>query len=219
MKYSLFRLLKTSLGLPKPSLKLLLSIFTFIGSMYFTIYCQKISSNKRNKNIPLPDILHTDRLNLSKYYKYTDILINVNFILLFFFFNKNIDKFLFLMSANYVARAISFSSTILPKCGNMKDKDNNRSCTSILMDYITLKDTHTGHNNDLLFSGHVSFCTLFNLYCRRFGYVSNRTSNIMWVINIINSLMIILTRCHYSIDVIYAYITTFVIYKNLINFI
>ena len=206
-------------SLPKPSFELVCSASLFISSVYFTITCQKYSSNKRNGNIPLPDILHTNKLDLSKIYRITDIPINVYIFLLIFRFNKHIPKLFWLMAITYFIRALSFSMTILPKCGKMKDKDNSRSCSQIIKDYITMKDTHIGHNNDLLPSGHVCFSTMFVLYARKYGYISSKTSMIIWFVNIINSVLIILSRCHYSIDVFYAYIITYTIYKHLINFI
>lgn len=213
--YAIFKILKRHISLPKLSNELFLSGLIFIGSLYFTVFCQKYSSNRKNGNIPLPDILHTDSLNFSKYYKITDIPINIYVFLLIFVFNKHIPKFLWMMSLNYFLRALSFSMTTLPKCGIMIDKDNNRSCSKILLDYVTLKDTHIGHNNDLLPSGHVTFSSLFVFYANRYEYLSPLHNKILWAINIINSIFIILTRCHYSIDVLYAYVVSYLVYSKL----
>jgi hypothetical protein len=209
------KLLKKYLSLPTLSVELLFSLIAFISSSYFTVICQKYASNKKNRNIPLPDILHVDSLNFSRYYKLTNIVINVYLFLLIFRFNKHIPKFLWMMSMNYFIRALSFSMTILPKCGSMIDKDSTRTCSQILKDYITLKDTHIGHNNDLLPSGHVSFSVIFVLYANKYGYLSHRYNNIFWLINILNSIFIILTRCHYSIDIFYAYVLSYVIYLKM----
>ena len=189
------------------------------------MFCQKYSSkymyiNNNNKKLVLRDILHTPDLDFSKYYKITDIPINIFLFLLIFRYNKNLHKFLFIMAINYIIRAISFSITILPKCGVTKDKDNTRSCTSMLLDYVTLKDTHIGHNQDLLFSGHASFSLLFSLYISYIEKVKGKTKNVIWLITLLNSIGIIITRCHYSIDVYYAYIvtlSTFFLLKNKIN--
>ena len=211
------RLLRSiiSLSLPKVSIELTTSFIVFVGSLYFTVLCQKYSNRRRNDNVPLPDILHTPRLDLSSIYKITDIPINVYIFLLVFKFNKHLSKFLWTMSLIYFVRALSFSVTTLPKCGKMKDKDNTRSCSAILRDYITLKDTHIGHNNDLLPSGHVCFSTLFVLYTQKYGYLTPTTNRMVWVVNIVNSILIILSRCHYSIDVFYAYVLTYMFYKLL----
>lgn len=203
------------LSLPKLSKELVTSSITFIASLYFTVYCQKYSSKKKNSNIPLPDILHIDSLNLSNIYRITDIPINVYIILLLFKYNKHGPKFLWLISATYFLRALSFSMTTLPKCHNINDKDDTKSCFSILKDYITLKDTHIGHNNDLLPSGHVSFATIFILYLQNYERVNNRIATIIWITNILNSILIILSRCHYSIDVFYAYILSYTVYNSM----
>lgn len=203
------------ISLPKFSFEFICSLMFFIGSIYFTVLCQKYASNRKNENISLPDILHTESLNFSKYYKLTDIPINIYVLLLIFRFNKHIPKFLWMMSLNYFIRALSFSMTTLPKCGKMIDKDNSRSCSMILKDYITFKDTHIGHNNDLLPSGHVSFSAMFAFYANRYGYLSPLHNKILWSVNIINSIFIILTRCHYSIDVLYAYIISYLVYSKM----
>lgn len=199
---------------PVITCELVFSFLCFVCSLYFTVFCQKHSSNRKNKNVPLPDILHTDNLDFSPYYKLTGVPINLYTFLLIFYFNKHIEKFLYMLTFMYTIRAISFSLTILPKCGKMNDKDNTRSCSQILFDYVTMRDPHIGHNNDLLFSGHVGFVCLFNLYVYHFGYVGYETNAFMWFINFINSIFIILTRCHYSIDVLYSYIVTYLIYDK-----
>lgn len=208
-------LIQRYFSLPKLSVELYFSLLFFICSLYFTVMCQKYSSNKRNNNSPLPDILHTRRLNYSKYYKLTDIPINIYVFLLIFSFNRHVPKFLWMMSITYFVRALSFSMTTLPKCGMMVDKDNNRSCSKILLDYVSLKDTHMGHNNDLLPSGHVCFSALFVMYANRYGYLSPLHNKILWSVNILNSIFIILTRCHYSIDVMYAYVISYLVYSKM----
>ncbi len=194
-------------------------ISIFISSLYFTFYCQKKTSDKKNiENYTLPDILHTDSLNYHKYYKWGDVSLQIC-ILSLFYFNEYIDKFLILMSMIYIIRGISFSITILPKCGKMIDKDNTRSCTQIFIDYATLKDNHTGHNNDLLFSGHVSFMFLFCLYITYFYKLYENSMIIFlsyWLLLFVSSIGVIITRCHYSIDVLYAYITTFFVFQNVV---
>lgn len=207
------------LSFPKVSIELVCSSLTFLGALYFTVVCQKYSSNKRNQNIALPDILHINKLDVSRFYKATDVMMNLYIFLLVFKFNNHLPKFLWMVSVLYIVRALSFSMTILPKCGKMPDKDNNRTSSKILLDYITLKDTHIGHNNDLLPSGHVSFSTLFLFYIGKYKYVSPRILRLMWCIHVINSFFIIISRCHYSIDVFYAYILTQTVYNSMKKFI
>lgn len=207
--------LRSKFSLPPLNRETIVSFLFFLSSVYFTIYCQKYASSRSISNIPLPDFLHIDSLDLSKLYKLTDIPINVYIVLLLFCFNTRLPKFFWMMGLTYFIRSLSFSMTILPKCGKMIDKDNSRSCLQILKDYVTLKDTHIGHNNDLLPSGHVCFSVIFSLYSGRYGYLSRNKSILLWTVNILNSLMIVLTRCHYSIDVFYAYILSYFVYSNL----
>lgn len=206
------------------------SLLFFLSSIYFTIWCQKKTSDRRNNNIPLPDILHTSQLDISRWYRITNIPINAYiFFLIYTCFRRSsscekIPIFFLAMGMTYFIRALSFSMTILPKCGKMKDKNNTRSCNRIIYDYLSLKDTHIGHNNDLLPSGHVCFSHIFWMFVTKYKIVDRKWSNFILLINIINSLLIVMSRCHYSIDVFYAYllssgIFSFVIRntKNILN--
>lgn len=176
----------------------------------------RIISRENKHRIVLPDILHREDLKfLHKYYRISDNFIFLSISSLIFYYNSNLMSFLFDLSIIYLLRTISFTITILPKCGFMKDKDNTRSCVQILKDYVTFKDVHTGHNNDLLFSGHTAFMTL---YCYHLGYfydISESFKMIIWGLNFLLSLLNVASRCHYSIDVFYAYIVTSFVFGKL----
>jgi hypothetical protein len=193
-----------------------ISVLFLISSFYFLIYCQKRSSLLDNCKVALKDVLHINCLDYSSYYQLTDIPMST-YIILLAYFHENVYVFFIQLGIIQYLRAFSFSMTILPKCSKNEDKDNTRSCSRILFDYITLRDTHTGHNNDLLFSGHVSFIFLFWLYMGHFHY-NIYLQVLIGIVNIINSFATIVTRCHYSIDVFYAYVMTYLVFENTINF-
>jgi hypothetical protein len=188
-----------------------------ILSFLFTIYCQKHSL--LNNQPALPDVLHkiNQRFNLSHYYKLTDIPVNLLISLVVLVYNKNIDKWLYKLSILYFIRAVSFYITVLPKCSSSSLIDLNKSTINIFWDFLTGK-TSTRMNSDLLPSGHTLIMWLSCLH------IKNNYSNSIHLTTfyktfqvhpdfykllcIVNSLFIILTRNHYSIDVLYAYITT-----------
>lgn len=184
-----------------------------VCSILFMIKAQ-IYISKKDTKIPLFDHLHKN-MNYIKFYNISDYFIYC-YILSLFYFNFHICKFLNLLSLIYLIRTFSFTITILPKCGKIKDKTETNSF-KILYNYLSLKDRHSGYNNDLLFSGHTSFMHLYYLYLTYFKYISNTNSIILFTINFLLSLLNIVSRCHYSIDILYAYITTTFIFQNLIN--
>lgn len=191
-------------------------LLILLTSFISTIEAQKyVSYKKRYDDKPLVDFLHRKSLDMSKYYKITDIPINIYILLILLKFNKKVHLFTISLAVTYFLRLLSFSMTVLPKCGKMKDKDSTRSSLHILKDYLSLKDTHIGHNNDLLPSGHVCFSNIFYLYISRNKNASPLFKKIVLYTNIINSIFIILSRCHYSVDVFYGYILSYLVYSNL----
>jgi hypothetical protein len=172
--------------------------------------------SKKNTNIPLYDHLHQNDKFL-KFYNISDYVI-YSYILSLFYFNNQLPKFLNLLSIIYLLRTFSFTITILPKPGKMKDKENT-DVVKTFYNYITLKDLHFGHVNDLLYSGHTSFMHLYYLYLIHFNYISPTNGKILFIINFLLSLLNVLSRCHYSICILFAYITTTFIFQNLIEYV
>ena len=199
----------------------------FIGTLLIMTKCQKYIFTQIPRSYPvLPDLVHKfsdylkelNIIDFTRYYTVSDFFIIKSIFTLIFVYNTHLMSFLFDLSIIYLLRTISFTLTILPKCGQMRDKDNNRSCVNILLDYLFFKDLHTGHNNDLLFSGHTAFMTLYCLHFSRFyvtGFFTYLYSYQIWLVNIVLSLINILSKCHYSIDVFYAYIVTIFVFQNI----
>ena len=187
----------------------------FLSSILLMIKAQIYISDKGTKT-PLYDHLHQSSKYL-KFYNVSDYFI-FSYILSLFYFNNNLPQFLNLLSIIYLLRTFSFTITILPKCGKMKDK-TDKSAVNILYNYITLKDRHSGYNNDLLYSGHSAFMHLYFLYLNHYNCISDNKKMIVFSINLILSILNILSRCHYSIDILFAYITTTFVFQNLIKYV
>ena len=199
------------------SLSFLWSLIYLCSSFYTTIYFQRWVSRKFShlKLRTLPDMLHYDKLLwLTKYYKISDYIVSL-YIFLLYYFNDHLPFFMYVLGTLHYLRTLSFCITILPKSGLMPDKDMNQSIKKIITDYLTLKEIHTGFNQDMFFSGHCTFIVVCSLYMTRF-YPEYILTNIgLWILTISNSLFIVLTRCHYSIDVLYAFITSMFVFQNL----
>lgn len=75
-------------------------------------------------------------------------------------------------------------------------------------------DLFIGDNHDRMFSGHVSFFVLISFLLIKWGYVSNLLTVVL--LNIIHAFVIVVTRSHYTIDVLNSGVITFLICKNFI---
>lgn len=190
---------------------MLLSISFLIFVLWIQTKAQIYVSGKASNDTPLFDQLHRNEKYL-KYYNISDHFIHF-YILTLFYYHDHIDDFLNMLSLVYLLRTIFFTITILPKCGKMKNKTET-SFYEILYNHITLKETHSGYNNDLFFSGHTSFMYLYNLYLVHFNYIEFNTGVLLFGLNLFLSILNILSRCHYSICILGAYCMTTLIYQN-----
>lgn len=199
--------------------RLISSIICFFSSVLIMFNFQKYASRNMIKGFPiLPDILHRKEFEFfTKFYTVSDYFITFYLLSLILYFNSHISIFLFQLSIIYLLRSFSFSITLLSKPGKMSDKNHDQSSLKMLYDYISLNDKHTGMNNDLLFSGHTSFMCLYSLYLAHFEYVPDSVLVSIWMINGFLSILNVLSRCHYSIDVFYAYIATIFVFQNTIE--
>ena len=197
------------------------TIFSFIKlicSWFLTITSQKYCLQSTNE--PLPDIIHKYFSNqkLCVNYKYSDIYMNILLIITLIFYSKNIHKFINILSILYTIRSISFFITVLPKCSYSKPIDVNKSVLTILKDFVTGRQSMR-MNNDLLPSGHTIVmwsCVNHIIYnypkFNEYKLFNIKYKTILNLLTILNSVYIIVCKCHYSIDVLWAYILTDYIY-------
>ena len=146
------------------------------------------------------DILHEITPDLHDHKPYNDIILIATILSFFFVPNSHLiikeftGKFLLIM----FVRALTIISTILPK----HDK-----CPSELKWYHYLK----GQCYDKVFSGHTAFVLLATLIYLREGILS---FPVFLAINVANWASIILTRSHYTIDIILAIVITLLVYDG-----
>lgn len=189
-------------------------LFLFV-SLYFTIFGQKLV-RKVKYHEPLVDHLHfTDKL--VPYYYLNDYVVKFFIVIgLFFFSRSQISEFIVLYSILLTIRTISFMLTILPHCQpiTFPKKNYNTSISKIMWNYITCTDTHFGSQGDLFPSGHTLFTTLFSMMISYYNIFPKIVEYFIWGISICSSILLILSKCHYSIDVLYGYILTVFVFQN-----
>jgi hypothetical protein len=133
-----------------------------------------------------------------------------------FFFNEHLSTYFTLLGVMYYTRIFPFSFTILPKPGLMTHKNVGKSIFGLIKDNFTGKDVHTGFNNDLMFSGHTGILLMTSMYMSYF-YPTYILLNIaMWISTIGASFLIIISRCHYTVDVQMACVVALCIFQNLV---
>ncbi len=149
--------------------------------------------NKSN----LYDLIASNTLNLNKYCE----VINYSIILLLIPFILNYKKDYLISIFKYLSIIIFFRSilsyvTVLPSCKDEKDN------------YGKFKKYFLGHSNDKIFSGHISLCIVLIYLLYRNKIIDSYTLCLFLIILLFNSVLIILCRWHYTVDVLLAYIIT-----------
>ena len=110
-------------------------------------------------------------------------------------------EFIYYLIIIYIIRAIMTNITILPK---IKKDSNKFNCYNLI----------NGHSYDKIFSGHYATVFLALLILHK---NENTCTNIIGLsfIGIVQAMLIILTRSHYTIDLVVAIIVTLFVYLNI----
>lgn len=171
-----------------------------VTSNYWTHELGMAFYDKTENNGKVFDLLHAVTPDLSDLKPYNDIIVSA-VALSFLFVPKGVTlfkefaaKFILIM----VIRALTTISTILPK---------HEKCdsTPLLSRYIK------GQCYDKVFSGHTSFVLLATLIYLREGILGFPA---FLGINIANITGIILTRSHYTVDIVLAILITLLVYDG-----
>jgi hypothetical protein len=179
----------------------LFALIAFIFfSNYATHYLGKWHYEHNEPNGKIFDILHHITPDLQKYAMYNDTILVITMISFLFVPNsvsilkEFLGKFILIM----FVRALTIMSTILPK---------QDGCSSEL----TWMNMFKGQCYDKVFSGHTAFVLLATLIYLRENIISFPA---FLGINLANITSIILTRSHYTIDVILAVVITYLVYDG-----
>jgi len=173
---------------------LIINIVIFQNETHYeSYYSKRIKNNKINPKIY--DIGHKYLPNL----EYHEYIINIILVLSFIVFLKYpniITPFFILLLFIFIFRLFVSQLTVLPK-----------------MKKCVIKSTPdiNGYCYDKIFSGHTAVLCLITLFLFNLKQISIYS---LFFINIIYGLIIIATRAHYTIDVVFSFIVTFTIFQN-----
>lgn len=190
--------------------------FRILGNFLLWILCigfHKVLSNmtyERGMSIgllntaPLNDILQVNLPNLQYLRLLPEIthVIPVFTLIGFLCYNQDsisvdaLVKFIRKHSALLISRAILFSVTLLP--------DSSQMCN---------RSEHIGSCFDLIFSGHSSIMILSTYIINEFFKPSFKLKLLLSLNNIITCILIVLSRNHYTVDVILSAVMTDYIYR------
>ena len=179
------------------SLPLWIYVIPYLIHIFSTYYFTKINFLKDYNNRALYDIIASNTPNFSKYCELINLALLI-FIIPFLlnFKTKYLVSFFKYVSIILLMRSILNFVTILPSC--KKEKCNNKSYLKYLM----------GHCNDKIFSGHISIGIILIYLLYKYKLLNKVTSSIFILMLLLISLLIILCRWHYTVDVLLAYIIT-----------
>lgn len=205
-------------------------LLVFVILIHFQNRVAKIAN--KYPSLPLYDVLHQYNFATLKKYetviiKYMDLYIYgvlLAFIISFVFYpsmegrGNFIQGIVFLLTIALV-RIISYSVTILPACDvRIKDHDpyNDKPWKTVYQ-LLTFKKLELGYKNDLLFSGHVSIILGVNMYIEEYTRIPDCVKYFLWLNLFVISILLPLYKKHYTIDILYAYITTIFLKQNFFN--
>lgn len=179
---------------------LLIHIMCIILGQYLCWYQSKLYYTRKRSHVY--DIFH----KFLPYYdnKYIYVISNLynTCIVLYLIYNVPgiLAPSILLYLKIMIIRAVAINITILPK---------QKECDS---ENFGIMSVIVGHCNDKIISGHFASLFIVTLYALNAGFIS---SNTMMILNIINAIIILVTRWHYSIDILMAIIVVIFAKDNL----
>jgi hypothetical protein len=156
-------------------------------------YENRIINNKITPKVY--DISHLYLPNLYKYYDIHNLITVIFMIPLLFNFNM-LQEYLSYWIVIFIFRSITTRVTILPKYKECKVNNDMQI---------------DGGCYDKIFSGHFASVFLATLLYLKYNWIN---LPVLILINFINSISILTTRSHYTIDLIVALIFTLFVYQN-----
>lgn len=159
------------------------------------------------------DIIHHNFKDYSAFH-YTKNVITGLFVLPFLFnLNKlrsisNSMSLLFLIPLLIIIRSLFTSVTIFPAT-----RENGPNANENTLKEISFIDHFFGDNYDRMFSGHISFAIVLSYISIKLNLVS---LPLIIIANLIHAFVIVVTRSHYTIDVLNSGLITFLLLNKLV---
>ena len=174
----------------------------FLANNYNLNFIENIGDVFYSKNHDFPkvyDILHENCVHIDKFEYASDIIALILIITLIILDVNMFYNYLGFIIIILIIRIFTNILTILPK---------NNLCT------ISNSFSFRGGCYDKIFSGHFSSTFIATLILYKNNYIN---VILLILINLINSLFIILSRNHYTIDIVMSFFVSLVIYQNNFN--
>lgn len=172
----------------------MLSLLFFLTSSLACVITANLIPSTQDKIV---DIVHNYTPQIKAPYL-SDALVLLQTVGAFSMINHDLFSEAFLvMGLTQLCRVLCSASTILPPLKNYHDKYRLGGINGTGTEYI--------------FSGHASYSALTAIYLYRKSLVS---LPVLIIYNLISQLLIVLTRNHYTVDVVLAWIITPLIYGN-----
>jgi hypothetical protein len=156
-------------------------------------YTNRISKNKKSQKVY--DVSHLYMPDLQKYHWISDC-VTLLFLVPLIFYPSMLFEYILFFIPLFITRSIVNRLTVLPK---------NKSCKP---SNITM---FIGGCYDKIYSGHFASVLLATLLYYKYNLIN---LNIIYIVNIINGILILLTRGHYTVDIYVALVTTLLFYQN-----
>jgi len=183
-----------------------------IVAIIINIFVLQITMNRVKHNgtcdkDPLFDLIHHYVPNLNNYNNYLNIVLLVFIVPFMFQKNRhNLYCFINLFSFVVILRSVAVLLTDLPSSDNDCDISDQS-----LSSYVF------GHCHDKIFSGHIAFTLLATLIIIDNNMVG-KYRNLYIILQILYSLFIVISRNHYSIDVLLSYYIVMPLYYCISNY-
>ena len=176
------------------------TLIFLVYSHFYQIFINSIGNGHYQHTDRLYDICHKYLPNYEKY----ELIGNIYGVFVFLFtLLKPAYTVMILfdlvayMIPIYFVRSIFTIVTVLPKSSNCK--------------YNPYTAFMNGGCYDKIFSGHIAMTFVLTLLLNKYNII---TIPIVVLLNFINVLIILLTRTHYTIDIVVSFCITYVMYVN-----
>lgn len=175
-----------------------IAILIHIYATYITH--SRIKNNNNFFRKPLYDIVHSNTESLNKYSQYIDLLLLPFILIIFKKYSDGSNKinilyhFVYCFSFIIILRSLALLVTDMPRSDITCNPHN-----------ITWYNLLFGHCYDKIFSGHTSFTLLLLLVSYNYKIFDNYEMVFLSIAQMIYAFGIIITRNHYTIDVLLSY--------------
>ena len=187
----------------------MIALIIHVVTIYITH--NRIKRNKQQFRKPLYDVIHHNTNNyshLSKIIDFSSLIFLIPFIKSYKE-QQCIEVSLYFacaFSIVIILRSFALLATDMPSCDVECNPHN-----------LDIYNVFFGHCHDKLFSGHSSFTLLACLIAYKYNYLSTNQFTGMFLLQMLYAFSIIITRGHYTVDVLLSYYIVIPLFYALSN--